>query len=569
MLCFAFAAELGYASDPAAESDITQRLRAPPFDFSRSAAACANLSNIQTCLGQNGCAWCKGAAGIADACRRWEECTGPGQLCELRKNETFCAAKLSRAEQTGKGACTWCPSEQRCVPAFSVPGQQSQQCRGCDGKFDSAALVDLCGTCGGECHDERIQHIDNKHLRCPCAGCDGIPNSGVAFDTCGVCGGNNRSCLGFTDQEKIGIGLALGGNILISVSLNTQKYAHNQNAVQNNPNKSYLGNPIWWLGLVLMAFGETGNFLAYAYAPATIVAPLGATAVISNTLLAHYVLREALLWKNLMGVGLAIVGAVFIVLFAPSSDRELTMDVLVQYMSERSFIAFVALILICLTGLFLLKEPVKRRYVIVYTLICSLTGSLTVMCIKGVSTALILTINGNNQFNQLLPWLLVTVVIFTLIIQLRYLNLAMIHFGASEVVPVYYVLFTFCSIVAGIVLYQEYHQHCPPNNPDCHYTLYFIFGCLVTFFGVYLITIAKKRADYRDDLDEMADSVLTGGIGIEREGLLVREGSVEAGSRDDLADLEDDEWLSGTTSAIVGKGRRGVDSDGIEMHKVH
>lgn len=195
MLCFAFAAELGYASDPAAESDITQRLRAPPFDFSRSAAACANLSNIQTCLGQNGCAWCKGAAEIADACRRWEECTGPGQLCELRKNETFCAAKLSRAEQTGKGACTWCPSEQRCVPAFSVPGQQSQQCRGCDGKFDSAALVDLCGTCGGECHDERIQHIDNKHLRCPCAGCDGIPNSGVAFDTCGVCGGNNRSCV--------------------------------------------------------------------------------------------------------------------------------------------------------------------------------------------------------------------------------------------------------------------------------------------------------------------------------------------------------------------------------------
>ena len=34
----------------------------------------------------------------------------------------------------------------------------------------------------------------------------------------------------------------------------------------------------------------------------------------------------------------------------------------------------------------------------------------------------------------------------TAIIQLKYLNLAMMHFGASEVVPVYYVLFTFFSI---------------------------------------------------------------------------------------------------------------------------
>ena len=34
----------------------------------------------------------------------------------------------------------------------------------------------------------------------------------------------------------------------------------------------------------------------------------------------------------------------------------------------------------------------------------------------------------------------------TAVVQLKYLNLAMMHFGASEVVPVYYVLFTFFSI---------------------------------------------------------------------------------------------------------------------------
>ena len=42
--------------------------------------------------------------------------------------------------------------------------------------------------------------------------------------------------------------------------------------------------------------------------------------------------------------------------------------------------------------------------------------------------------------------------------QIRILNLAMMHFGASEVVPVYYVLFTLGSVLGGMVLYKEYHQ---------------------------------------------------------------------------------------------------------------
>ena len=64
-----------------------------------------------------------------------------------------------------------------------------------------------------------------------------------------------------------------------------------------------------------------------------------------------------------------------------------------------------------------------------------------------------------------LPWVLVATLLGTGIVQIRILNLAMINFGASEVVPVYYVLFTFCSIVGGMVLYKEYHQHCPDDYP--------------------------------------------------------------------------------------------------------
>jgi drug/metabolite transporter (DMT)-like permease len=231
----------------------------------------------------------------------------------------------------------------------------------------------------------------------------------------------------------MGISLALSGNLLISGSLNLQKYAHNRNQAESGGTRPYVELPLWWCGLLLMTLGETGNFLAYAYAPATLVAPLGAVSVISNSVLAHYVLKEDLNRRNLAGVALAILGAVLIVVYAPSSDKQLTMEVLEQYMSEAGFIAFVACILAALAFLFVLGESVKRRYVVVYVLICSLTGSLTVMCIKGVSTALILTFQGRSQFDHLLPWLMLVTTVGTLLVQLRYLNLAMMHFGASEV----------------------------------------------------------------------------------------------------------------------------------------
>lgn len=46
--------------------------------------------------------------------------------------------------------------------------------------------------------------------------------------------------------------------------------------------KHYTRNPLWWLGVSLMIIGEVGNFSAYGYAPASLVAPLGTTTVVGK-----------------------------------------------------------------------------------------------------------------------------------------------------------------------------------------------------------------------------------------------------------------------------------------------
>lgn len=46
-------------------------------------------------------------------------------------------------------------------------------------------------------------------------------------------------------------------------------------------------------GMILMALGEMGNFGAYFFAPASLVAPLGTVTVVSNALIAPLCLGEA------------------------------------------------------------------------------------------------------------------------------------------------------------------------------------------------------------------------------------------------------------------------------------
>lgn len=92
------------------------------------------------------------------------------------------------------------------------------------------------------------------------------------------------------DITWVGIGLAIFSNGLISVSLNVQKYAHNKNEALGDARKPYHHIPIWWIGMLINAVGEVGNLVAYGYAEATVVTPIGAVGVIFGAIIATFIL---------------------------------------------------------------------------------------------------------------------------------------------------------------------------------------------------------------------------------------------------------------------------------------
>lgn len=87
----------------------------------------------------------------------------------------------------------------------------------------------------------------------------------------------------------------------------------------------------WALTGVAVVLGEVCNFAAYAFAPAILVTPLGALSVLIGAVLGSYFLGEELGTLGKLGSAICLIGAVIIVLHAPSDEDIQTIDEILHY----------------------------------------------------------------------------------------------------------------------------------------------------------------------------------------------------------------------------------------------
>ncbi|KAG5577602.1 hypothetical protein H5410_057736 [Solanum commersonii] len=89
----------------------------------------------------------------------------------------------------------------------------------------------------------------------------------------------------FSKDNMTGIILALLSSVFIGTSFIIKKKGLRRAAVVSGVRAgvggySYLLEPLWWIGMITMIVGEIANFVAYAFAPAVLVTPLGALSII-------------------------------------------------------------------------------------------------------------------------------------------------------------------------------------------------------------------------------------------------------------------------------------------------
>jgi len=326
-----------------------------------------------------------------------------------------------------------------------------------------------------------------------------------------------------TSGLVIGVVLSVVADAIIAISLNVQKVAHNRNqGSDGKPVKAFVKLPLWWVGILLNAGGEVGNMLAYGFAPASVVAPVGSVGVVVNEIIAVTFLKEPFRRRDILGLCGVICGVCLIIFGVPETEGDLSVHLLLSdevWLNPRAYWYVLALILM-LKALIVWFEPrYAQRQILVWLGLCSTISSMTVLACRGFSSLITLVpedcagsscahgvvhVPCATTIGHWFFWVSLLVIVVTAVWSAYYLNRAMQVFGNTEVVPVYYCTFTLMSIIGGAFVYNEFQ----------HVTLAggFMFGggILLALFGVWLITSNRATSQHFQglaDVDEKVDAL--------------------------------------------------------------
>lgn len=221
----------------------------------------------------------------------------------------------------------------------------------------------------------------------------------------------------------------------------------------------YLKEWMWWAGVLTMGVGEACNFAAYAFAPATLVTPLGALSVLVTTVLSSKLLKENLNLLGKIGCAICLLGSCVIVIHAPKEENVSTMEELGYKMQDAGFILWVIFVMAASGVLVFYAAPrYGQTNILVFITICSVIGSLSVLGCKGFGLAVKETFGGRNQFKNGLTYFWLVSIVVCVTVQLNYLNKALDIFNTAMVTPIYYVFFTSFVIIASGILFNEWFK---------------------------------------------------------------------------------------------------------------
>lgn len=289
----------------------------------------------------------------------------------------------------------------------------------------------------------------------------------------------------------IGLSLAVSSSLFIGASFILKKkgllrLASRGRTRAGQGGYAYLKEWLWWAGLISMGAGEAANFAAYAFAPATLVTPLGALSVLVSAVLSSYFLNERLNVHGKIGCCLCILGSTVMVLHAPQEEEVSSLMAMSEKLADPGFIVYaVSVVGSSLVLMFAVAPRYGQKNVLVYVLICSVIGSLSVSCVKGLGIGIKQLFSGVAVLREPLFWLLILCLVVCVSIQISYLNKALDIFNTSIVTPIYYVFFTTSVIACSAILFKEWLR----MSADA--ALGTVSGFLTIVLGIFLLHAFK------------------------------------------------------------------------------
>ncbi|KAN0064576.1 hypothetical protein ACQY0O_002204 [Thecaphora frezii] len=289
--------------------------------------------------------------------------------------------------------------------------------------------------------------------------------------------------------KYVGLALAVLSGIFIGSSFVFKKKgllaAQKKYQTQAGDGHAYLKSVMWWTGMIIMVLGEVFNFVAYSFADAVLVTPLGALSVVICAILSSIFLKEKLTLFGKIGCFLCIVGSVIIALNAPSHAVSGNIKEYQKLFLSPGFLVWASLcVATALVLVFIVAPRYGKKNMMVYITVCSLIGGLSVSVTSGLGAAILLSIRGQNQFKHWFMYFLLGFVIVTLLVEINYLNKALELFNTATVTPTYYVIFTAATLITSIILQQGL-------SASAVDIVTLVLGFLVICAGIVLLQLSK------------------------------------------------------------------------------
>ncbi|GAA5900126.1 hypothetical protein JCM6882_002619 [Rhodosporidiobolus microsporus] len=342
-------------------------------------------------------------------------------------------------------------------------------------------------------------------------------------------------------DKYIGLSLAISSSALIGTSFIITKKglisAADNSDGYSSESYAYLRNATWWAGMITIA-----NFAAYTFAPAILVTPLGAMSVLVGAVLASFFLGESLGKIGIAGCSLCLVGSLIIVLHAPEDRDVATVDELLEYALQPGFMLYCLFALVfCVYMIYKVAPHYGQKNPLVYISICSVSGSVSVMAIKGFGVALKLTLAGHNQLWRAGTWIFAFTVAGCIAVQMNFFTKALDVFPTTVVNPLYFSFFSSATLLASIILFRGL------NTSGAKDTLSLLAGLYIISLGVYLLNLSRSENESQAARRHSSNGA--------RHSLLGRSSESRQGGRLSMASDSDLERGEGHHSNGHGHGR--------------
>jgi drug/metabolite transporter (DMT)-like permease len=260
-----------------------------------------------------------------------------------------------------------------------------------------------------------------------------------------------------SSELVIGIVLSFSATTVANFGMNLQKYSFF--VQEKNPEAAGATKQqqrTWTLGFLFFVVGQIGILASLGFVDQATAAIFSNVALISNAGFARYFFGEVLTKRDLVAMTLILGGSFLVVIYFVHVEQDFNADNLKEFLVEPLFLVFMAIqiaaLVFCAYVVRLKWAERKERPSatgLLFATMAALVGCCSLTFGKMFIQMLKYSIAGDNQFGDLVVWVVTLIFITCALSNVFLINLGLANSPAMVMIPIYYVMNTLLA-TAGV-----------------------------------------------------------------------------------------------------------------------